>query len=125
MTVRRTQVESNTYRLGYTRLYREDLEAIAQLLLEVGPLSIICDSLEATEPRDFADPTMPERPRVIRMWASNGKQSVTVELGRSRGRLVIEEPNTLTEGIQSRIEKICEGRFFDVMIAGRLTCICL
>ena len=34
--------------------------------------------------------------------------------------MVIEEPNTLTEGIRTRIEKICQGRFFDRVVAGRL-----
>jgi hypothetical protein len=82
-------------------------------------LAITCDALEATEATDFSDPRMPERPTAVTISASNGEQSVKVELGRGRGRLVIEEPDTLTEGDRVRIEKLCAGRFIDRTIAGR------
>lgn len=118
MSVRRTDTPTEYHRLGYTRLFRDDLEKIAILVAEVGQLSIVCDNLEATTASDFSNPLMPERPKYISMEASNGEQRIRIEVGRGTGKLTIEEPNTLTEGIRTKIEGICDGGFIDHMIAG-------
>jgi hypothetical protein len=119
MAVRRTDIPTESDRLGYTRLFRDDLEKIARLLMELGDVFIVCDNLEATAPSDLSDPLMPERPRNLVMESSNGEQRVRVEVGRGVGKLTIENPNTLTEGIRAKINEICHGSAIDALIAGR------
>ena len=57
MTVRRTNLTPERYDLGPIWLYREDLQAIADAVNEVGDLEITCASgnstYEASESSDF------------------------------------------------------------------------
>lgn len=130
MPVRRTQRPEEAHELGFTRLYRDDLEKIAKTLQEAGQLSIKVDDLEADEPADFSHEDMPLRPRRVTMTAGSatGDELVRVELGRRVAKLVLTEPTTMTEGVRARIENVCDGNFADTMLAGRafnigMTCV--
>ncbi len=107
MPVRRTVAREEIYPLGALRLYREELEAIANAVAESSELLIESDDLEATSAGDFAQ--LPERPEklVIRGTRIDPDRRVVVTLTPGSASVELAEPDTLSAGILARIQAIC------------------
>jgi hypothetical protein len=110
MAVRRTAERPETTSLNIIKLYREDLEAIAEAMAEIGNLVIWCDDFEATERGDFGD--LPENPDLVTLAASsaNPERKIRVDLGPGTAQVVLTHPDTHILGVQTRIEQICRRR---------------
>lgn len=115
MTVRRTKLTPERYDLGPMWLYREDLEAIADAVNEIGDLTITCssgnDTYEASESGDFdALPEMLEEMTIVSAPIPDRAKMVTVNLQKESAWVELTEPNTQAAGVLSRIRDICEQR---------------
>lgn len=117
MTINRTKLRTETYRLGAVRLYREDLEAIAKAVAEIGELEITADDFEGNSPFDFAE--LPEKLSKVQISAPKAyveetetipKAAVKVVLTRTTSTVIVTEPDTLTSGVRTRIQEICRAR---------------
>lgn len=116
MAIRRIKKHAEPHPLGRLKLYRDDLEAIAQVLAEFGELEItVNDELTGTEPEDFGKmrdelpKQSPERLERVRMGASRGETAVWVEIG-SSAKAVLVEPDVHARGVLTNIKEICERR---------------
>src|SRR5690606_38515322 len=101
MAVERVKKRTETHELGQLKLYRDELEAIAQTLAEFGDLSIrVNDELTGTEPKDFARmrDELPERLEKVRLEAIWDKSSIAVDLG-TGSRITLVEPEVAARGV--------------------------
>jgi hypothetical protein len=111
MSIRRPRVAPETYELGALRLYREDLKTIAIAVQELGSITITCETrdgtYEATEPGDFDE--IPEKLTALEIAAhkADGEGTIMATFGGLSAHITLEEPDTLIEGIRSRIVLIC------------------
>ncbi|MEV0821882.1 hypothetical protein [Nonomuraea rubra] len=113
MAIRRTPAQTGrVYPLGAIRLYREDLQAIAKAVAELGPLHIAIrsDGLVMDDPADFAD--LPEKIANVSIIARSkeSESRIIVELFYDRAAVTVIEPDTLTSSICVRIQDICSKR---------------
>lgn len=110
MATRRVGLQIEDYELGHLRLYRDDLEKIAKAVAEIGELVIRCGDWEMTEPADFSDNT--ELPDLLPELEieGRGQSAIDVRLGPNTASVTLVEPDTLTEGILSRIRRIAGAR---------------
>ncbi|MFL1430300.1 MULTISPECIES: hypothetical protein [unclassified Nocardiopsis] len=109
MAVERVKKRLETHPLGQLRLYRDELEAIAEALAEFGELEFtVNDELTGTEPGDFAKmgDELPERLEHVRMKATSDDAAVVVELGPVAG-VGLVEPDMTARGALTAVEKIC------------------
>lgn len=114
MTVRRTKLTPERYDLGPVWLYREDLQAIADAVNEIGDLKITCfsgnESFEASESSDFIRiPETLEEVTISSGPISDRTKMVTVNL-HANAWVELTEPNIQSAGVLSRIRDICEQR---------------
>lgn len=112
MAVVRTKLVPEVYDLGALWLYREDLQAIATAVNELGALKITCSSgnstFEASEPSDFEQLPEDLQTLTISTARSVGPSTVSVTFNREVASVELEEPNTQAAGVLSRIKDICE-----------------
>ncbi|GAA4100855.1 hypothetical protein GCM10022248_86230 [Nonomuraea soli] len=90
-------------------MFREDLEAIATAVAEIGDLQIESnDGVEADLPEDFA--TMPERLEYVSLTARASSAKIEVYLGPDRTFMALTEPNTTVFLVSARVREICKRR---------------
>ncbi|GII63277.1 hypothetical protein Skr01_33620 [Sphaerisporangium krabiense] len=113
MAVQRTGTRIEIHKLGNLRLFREDMEDIANALAELGDLEIICDNTyRADRGEDFSG--LPERIESLQYVvavddvrsAVRDPRRIEVELSRWTSYVRLVEPDVLCEGILSRIRTV-------------------
>jgi hypothetical protein len=117
MTITKRKQKVDNLDLGPVQLYREDLEAIAAVISEIGPLKIEFDyDYEATEPDDLKD--LPEVPEKVKIFAADKdgdpydtkRRSITVQIDKTTAQINLVEPDSAATGIATRIQGICNNR---------------
>lgn len=114
MTVRRTRLPTEKHDLGPVRLYREDLQAIASAVGELGKLEIACDSTqdswEASETWEFRDFPVDLLEVTISAQSSSGSAAVSVTFSKINAQVELTDPDVHCQGILSRIRTVCKPR---------------
>jgi hypothetical protein len=113
MTSNRLKLREEMYRLGALKLYRDDLEQIARAVAEVGHLRMTCGDWEMNDPADLsANADLPEVLPVLEMMAERDESDTTIRVSLSKLQAVVTlvEPDTLTEGVASRIMRLTSGK---------------
>ncbi|MBF8192440.1 hypothetical protein ITP53_43525 [Nonomuraea sp. K274] len=110
MAVRRTTLQTEVYKLGAIRLYREDLIAIAKAVAELGKLRIEADESIADHPDDFDQ--LPGEITKLRIIAkkADSKTEIVVRLTPDEATVTVTEPNTVANGIRIAIQDRCRPR---------------
>lgn len=104
----RTQAREETHHLGHVRLYRDELDEIIRVVSEVGEPAIEGPGFTATTAQDLADPAVPENLEWLTIAAREGEHQIRITLTRDRAVAELTEPNTLLQGVLSRVFVLCQ-----------------
>jgi len=114
MAVRRTRLPTEKHDVGPVRLYREDLQAIASAVGELGVLKITCDSAEdaweASDSSEFCDFPIDLLEVTISSNDEDTSAAVTATFNTTTSLIELTDPDIFSEGILSRIRTICGNR---------------
>lgn len=123
MVVERAKESVATHRLGSGYVYRDDLEEIAKLLTEIGPVKIEIHEKNGQQwiaecPDDLSHPDIPKRLELIKMTArsSANSQAFEVELSRRNSKISITAPSPLTSGVYSAVMVVLRPRIGDYLV---------
>lgn len=126
MAIRPTSERPRTHDLGCPRLYREDLQYIAEAVHQVGALRITCEgkdtegkgtwwrsrgsvAYEADSPDDFSE--LPEDLIWVTMSAEQAESGgIIVHLSPRAATAEVTAPNALTRDALAQVREVCDQR---------------
>ncbi|MCG5217747.1 hypothetical protein [Streptosporangium sp. KLBMP 9127] len=107
MAVNRIRDKAETFDLGALRLFRDDLEDIAEAVSELGALIIECDDTFIASTRDdFADLPGDMGALSIAGVADDGR-AVKVDLSKTTASVTVLKADTLCRGVVGGVQAIC------------------
>src|SRR6266545_5158134 len=109
MGVRPRGIRTETHDLGRLRLYREDMQEIAETVERSGKLRIITEYEEADFPADFE--LLPTDLKSLTITAGEGDDiRVRVELSETTASIGLTGPGDREYRIREQVQKICTAR---------------